>query len=615
MKLELLAPARNKEIAKSSILHGADAVYMGGPSFGARSAATNSVQDIAEVVKYAHGYHAKVYATLNTIVYEDEFDAVKKLVNQYYEAGVDALIVQDMALIGMRPELPPIALHASTQCDIRSSEKALMLALAGFEQLVLPRELTLEEISEIRKAIPEDVVLEGFVHGALCVSYSGDCQAGFVATGRSANRGECPQMCRLPYELVDSKGKILAPPAHYLSLRDLNRLVNLEEMIAAGITSFKIEGRLKDESYVKNVVAAYSEALNRIVAASNGRFERESIGHVHLGFVPDVNRTFNRGYTSYFLHKPQKSSLKMASLASPKWVGQPVGRVLGVSGSTLKVELHEKLSNGDGLTFIDRSGEIQGFRLNKIDGNTLYPAAKVDISAGSILYRNLDKDFINGLEKDKTKRVIPVSIELSEGQSQDEIVLSIKGPKGVAIEVKRVLEPQEALKPQEEQRARVLGKLGDTRYEVENIRDFVGPRFIPASILADFRREAIDALDNEFLRKADSRQKGTKKPSLSGLVPKNIDRHSNVSNSLSEKFYRERGAEQIEKAIEVQKQEGESQVMECRYCLRRELGQCMREKSTFPKGDLFLRSVAGTPVRYRLSFDCANCKMRVWSKP
>ena len=331
--LELLAPARTADIAIEAIRCGADAVYIGGPSHGARQSAPNSLEDIRRVVDFAHQFGARVYVTVNTLVYPDEIADVERLVADLYRIGVDALIVQDLGLLRMK--IPPIELHASTQCDIRSAAKARFLAEAGFSQLVVARELTVDEMREIASSV--DVPIEAFVHGALCVSYSGDCQAGFASAGRSANRGECPQVCRHRFDLVDSGGNVLIAGKHLLSLRDLNRSQSLAEMIEAGVSSFKIEGRLKDLDYVKNVTAYYRRELDRIIAASGGRYVRSSFGSSTVGFTPDLNKSFNRGFTEYFTRSARPG--RMASIDTPKWQGEPIGTVLSNDGKRLKVKL------------------------------------------------------------------------------------------------------------------------------------------------------------------------------------------------------------------------------------------------------------------------------------
>lgn len=376
--IELLAPARNADVAIEAIKHGADAVYMGAGSHGARAAAGNSLDDIERVVKYAHIFGARVYVTVNTIVYDDELLQVEQLVRSLYNIGVDALIVQDMALLQM--DLPPIALHASTQCDIRTPQKAQLMQAAGFSQVVLARELSLEETAAIHASV--DVPLEAFVHGALCVSYSGDCQAGWALQRRSANRGECPQICRLRYDLLDADGRMLVKGKHLLSLRDLNRSKYIEEMLESGVSSLKIEGRLKDADYVKNITAHYRRLLDEIIGAHPDKYVRASYGSSKISFTPDVAQSFNRGFTTYFT-KPLALSSRMASINTPKWSGVPVGTVKSVSPKFITAALSTQLANGDGLGFFARSGEFVGFRLNRVDGNRLFPASAVSPEPGA----------------------------------------------------------------------------------------------------------------------------------------------------------------------------------------------------------------------------------------
>ncbi|MDE6276828.1 MAG: U32 family peptidase [Muribaculaceae bacterium] len=617
VKLELLAPARTADIAIEAIRHGADAVYIGGPAFGARAAAGNTIEDIRRTVEYAHRFHARVYATVNTILYPEEIEEAKRLVRELYDAGVDALIVQDMAFIEMRDELPPIALHASTQCDIRTPEKAAALAAAGFEQLVLPRELSIDETRAIRAVVPADVELEAFVHGALCVSYSGDCQAGFIANGRSANRGECPQMCRLPYSLTDETGRELAPAAHYLSLKDLKRIDALGEMAEAGVSSFKIEGRLKDENYVKNVVAAYSAALDKLVAESGGRYVRRSHGRSTVGFTPDLDRTFNRGYTPYFLRGRAGNGVKMASLASPKWAGSAVARVVSGpdarKGGSVVVEASDRLNNGDGLTYTRPDGSFEGFRVNRVEGNRIYPATAVELRPGMTLFRNVDKAFLDRVAARGTRRSIPVDMTLSAGPAEDEICLRISAPEGLEGVSKAHCEPQEARSPQEAARRRALEKLGDSDYELRDLHDELRNRFVAASVLSELRRRAVAELQQAYLQSLPEKARRLK--AAGGDFGESVDYHSNVANAEARKFYEARGTAVKEEAVERKRPSGPMRVMTTRYCLRREMGECLREcgRGKLPKGTLYLKSTAGTPVKYKLKFDCEHCRMEVWT--
>lgn len=612
--LELLAPARNADIAIEAVRHGADAVYIGAPAFGARAAAVNSVDDIARAVEFAHRFGARVYCTMNTIVYDHELQAAESLVHDLYRIGVDALIVQDMAYLEMN--LPPIALHASTQCDIRTPEKARLLAQAGFSQLVLPRELSLEEIAAMRAAV--DVPLEAFVHGALCVSYSGDCQAGFLAMGRSANRGECPQMCRLPYDLIDGDGNVVRKGGHFLSLRDMNRLSDLGAMAEAGISSFKIEGRLKDAAYVKNVVSAYSDALDRIVAASGGKYVRASFGKVSRGFVPSLTGTFNRGYTSYFLNGMRgPARVRIATVDSPKWTGEKVAVVTSAYDSRkgfITARASTALANGDGLGYFDASRRFVGFRLNKVEGDRLYPATKINPPVGAELYRNHDKAFLDTLESaTSATRGLAVKFILRP-VDDSRIALEATDCRVNRVCVVAASEYSEARSPQQEPRRRTLAKLGGTDYVLEDVEDTLGNRFVAVSVLTALRRDTLEALDSAWKARYafDRRRKCTlSEDAFSEHSP--LTYHDNVANRLSRHFYESHGASVGHMAVEVESpsKSDETVVMSTRYCLRRELGACLRDKqsTTTLRGPLRLRSLDGNV--YRLDFDCSRCGMQV----
>lgn len=606
--IELLAPARNAETGRAAINAGADAVYIGAPAFGARAAAGNSIEDIAELVRYAHIFRARVYVTMNTILYQEELETARRMVWQLYAVGVDALIVQDMAYLEM--DLPPIALHASTQCDIRTPEKAAMLAHAGFSQLVLPREFGPAEIEACARAA--GIPVEVFVHGALCVSYSGDCQAGFVAAGRSANRGECPQMCRLPYELINKEGCQVGPCKHYLSLRDMKRIDSLAELINAGATSFKIEGRLKDIRYVMNVTAAYSQALNTLIAASDGRFQRTSSGNSICGFTPDLNRTFNRGYTDYFFTRPAR----MATLDTPKWAGVEIGAVATRYNSrrgSFKALLNSKLTNGDGLGYFDASGQYRGFRLNRVEGDTLYPASDPgNLTPGIKLYRNADKAFFDCIDSSASgcKRNIGVSFKLSE-TANGSIVAEANDERGCSATVIAEFGVEQARTDQCDYRRRTLEKTGGSVYRVDSVEDALGSRFLPASILTGIRRDLLTMLDVQ----AEStyifdRRKPMQLAKDTFVSAEALTYHDNISNSNSEHFYRSHGAKIAQRAIEVSNRpDGEITVMSTRYCIRRELGACLKtangKKLPTP---LYLRNESGL---YRLDFDCRRCGMKV----
>lgn len=605
--LELLAPARTADTAIAAVTAGADAVYIGASSHGARRAAANSVAEIGRAAEFAHRFGARIYATVNTIVYDDEIRSVERLVGELYRAGVDALIVQDMALLRM--DLPPIELHASTQCDIRDVAKARFLADAGFSRLVLARELSLKEIAEIHAAVPQ-TPLEAFIHGALCVSYSGDCRASFVTTGRSANRGECAQICRLPFDLVDGSGRQLVSGRHLLSLRDLNRSSVMPELAGAGVTSFKIEGRLKDDAYVKNTVGAYSRILDRLVSESGGRYVRQSAGSVSLGFSPSLEKSFNRGFTPYFLtgRAPAKG---MASMASPKAIGQKIGTVTACNAKFITARLDAPLANGDGLGFFTLAGAFTGFRLNRADGNRLFPASPQTIPAGTALYRNRDKNFDDQITAAKTRRTLAVDMSLHL-RLPDRLMLEMTDERGVSASVVTTLDSplQTAVTPQAAPRRKILDKLGATVYHAGRIVDLAGDYFIPASALASLRRDCVEALERASRMTYSYSYRLPEKPDAGLPQGSVLTVHDNVANRLAREFYSDHGASAIGSAVETGGDNSQAPVMTTRYCLRRELGKCLREPSGKEwKGPLTL--ISG-PVRLRADFDCQACRMNLY---
>ncbi|MBQ9076810.1 MAG: U32 family peptidase [Muribaculaceae bacterium] len=602
--IELLAPARDAHIAVEAVKHGADAVYMGAVSHGARAAAGNSVGDIARVVEFAHRFDARVYVTVNTVIYDSELKAVERLVHNLYRIGVDALIVQDMALLRM--DIPPIALHASTQCDTRDAAKALFLQQSGFSQIVLARELSLEEIARIYDTV--EVPLEAFVHGALCVSYSGDCQASCLATGRSANRGECAQMCRLPYTLADASGRVLVADKHLLSLRDMNRSAYLAQMMDAGISSFKIEGRLKDVGYVKNTVAYYRRAIDAVIAAAPERYSRLSSGRTELDFTPALEKSFNRGFTPYFLCGIGQDE-SIASVDTPKSRGEVVGRVVSAQSGRIAVELDTPLNNGDGIVFFDSRGRLEGFRLNRVEGNLLYPAGKVSVRQGTLLYRNRDKAWDEILERDTARRLVDVGMVLRA--TSFGIALDVSDSRGNAVTVTMPVVLEQSRTSQVESRYRTLAKTGGTIYCVGRVDDRLGDVFVPASRLTALRRDAIDALDRA--QRVKCRYDYRRDEDRSAVAPQGerLTYHDNVANSLAGKFYRSHGVTSVEKAIELDSgsRRGPTVVMTSRYCLRREMGRCLKTPAGKKwSGPLYIRS---SYACYRLDFDCRHCHMKV----
>ena len=615
--LELLAPARDAATAIAAIMHGADAVYIGAPAFGARASAGNSIEEISMVVEAARPFGVRVYATVNTIIYDDELPAVEAMIGKLCRAGVDALIVQDPAILSMN--IPPIELHASTQWDSRSPEKISMLAQAGFAQIVVPREFSLEQIADAIKAA-NGASIEAFVHGALCVSYSGDCHAGQVLSGRSANRGQCPQVCRLKYTLADSKGNPVTdlpdgrgPERHWLSLADMNRLDYLQQMAEAGVRSFKIEGRLKPISYVKTVTAAYSKALDELVARYPERYRRSSYGRTQTNFNPDLASAFNRGFTPYFL--TPKADRAITSWSTPKFVGPKVAEVEALEGRRLRVRGNVPLHNGDGIGWFDPQRGFTGFRVNRVEGEYVYPAPGGDVPSrrGTELFRNSDAEReAQLLRNDTSQRTIAVDFilrHLPDGR----LAVDVADERGFHATITSELTFTDmARSPQQAQRRDLIGKLGNTHYRLRDFSDHLGELFVPSSALAALRRNALELLENVWII---SRRRPQRRPcnlpidALKGLV---LDYHANVANSAARKFLTEHGAEVKQLAIEVEPQPGRVRVMTTRYCLRRSLGACLKTPGAtrLPKGALKLIAPIGT---LELEFDCKNCQMKIYT--
>lgn len=609
--LQLLAPARDLETGIQAILHGADAVYIGPETFGARSRAGNSVDDIRRLVDFARPYGVRIYVTVNTIIYDNELHDVQKLVWRLYQAGVDAIIVQDLALLSL--DLPPIALHASTQCDARTPEKARFLARCGFTQIVIPRESSLEETRAIARAIAP-AKIEAFVHGALCVSYSGDCQASFINNGRSANRGDCAQMCRLPYTLVDGRGNTVGRDRHYLSLRDLNRLDYLDRMADAGVSSFKIEGRLKDAAYVKNVVAAYRKALDRLILSAPDRYCYASNGIVTTTFTPDPTRSFNRRFTPYFLTGPSGS---MASVETPKSIGQKVGEVISTKGKKVTCHLSVPLNNGDGITYITPAGDSGGFRVNRAEATGIILSQDISLPRGTVLYRNYDRLFSDALAGNTATRKLPVDLTL-RCIGSDTLVLEGRISSSSAVTVTARADISPAIKPDGGRRAANLAKLGDTPFVARDITDLAGNLFVPASAVTALRRNWVEAMLTTIAATRLKEQPGHRDPRLSlpeGFTP---TRHDNIANHVSRAFYASLlpAGTPVPPAAETDSgaaSRPDFRVMTTRYCLRRELGACLRQggASMLP-GPLWLH---GAGLRYRLDFDCQACRMHVIANP
>ena len=647
--IELLAPAKNLACGIAAIDHGADAVYIGASRFGARQSAGNSVEDIHELCEYAHRFGATVHVTINTIIYDSELEETIALVRELVEAGVDAFLLQDMGLMSEVKKIVPetVALHASTQCDTRTWEKASWLSQQGFDRVVLARELSSEEISGIHKHLP-DLELEAFVHGALCVSYSGICYASQYCFGRSANRGACAQFCRLAFDLKDSDGKTIEHQKHLLSLKDMSQIDNFETLMRSGACAFKIEGRLKDINYVKNVVSAYSQRINEIIGKYPKEFCRASLGRVQYTFTPDLKKTFNRGYTNYFLNGRQPD---IFSPNTPKALGEYVGRVKEIRRDSFNVAGTATFANGDGLCFLEggqvgenSSGQVesgrnsinpstvlQGFRVNRAVGNRLYPfKMPKGLKPGMALYRNQDQSFDKELSGTTAVRKIPIGMRFgltNDGFKVDANITSLD-QRRTAITFAHQL----AQKPQHDNIVRQLSKLGNTVYECSeiDIEDGVDSYFIPSSILAELRRKVVEQLDTQVQqmkrvvthRQTNDKGQGIRKRQQFSLV--NPSQYNelpylyNISNDAARKFYEYQGLSKSESAFECQQSNGVRQggeadllLMQCRHCIRYSLGYCVKRGGKNPKWHEPLYLELSDKRRFRLEFDCKNCQMNV----
>lgn len=614
--LELLSPARDTSIAREAILHGADAVYIGGPGFGARHNAGNSLQDLAELVPFAHRYGAKIFVTLNTILHDNELEPARRMIHDLYQVGVDALIVQDMGVLEM--DLPPIEIHASTQCDIRSVEKAKFLSDAGFSQIVLARELNLNQIRAIHENV--DATIEFFIHGALCVAYSGQCNISHAQTGRSANRGDCSQACRLPYTLKDDQGRVVAYEKHLLSMKDNDQSANLAALVDAGVRSFKIEGRYKDMSYVKNITAYYRQLLDELMEQRTD-LVRASAGKTSHFFIPSPDKTFHRGSTDYFVNERK---IDIGAFDSPKYIGLPVGEVLKVGKDFLDVSVTDTLTNGDGLNVLIKR-DIVGFRANTVEktGKNQYrvwpnemPETLKNVRPNHPLNRNLDHNWQQALTKTSSERRVAVDLEL--GGWEEQLILTLTSEDGVSVT--KTLEGQfEVANNPEKAYSNLrdgLTKLGQTMYQARKVDlNLPAPLFVPNSQLNQLRREAIDELTDARLQQY---QRGTRKP-VSVPPPVYPDEHltflANVYNHKAREFYQRYGVKLIDAAYEAHEEKGEVPVMITKHCLRFAFNLCPKQA----KGSV--KSWKATPMQLvhqdevlTLKFDCKPCEMHVIGK-
>lgn len=594
--IELLAPARDAACARVAIDCGADAIYIGASSFGARKSAGNTIGDIASVVEYAHRYGVRVHATMNTVLYDNELAAAERQALALIDAGVDALIIQDMALRAMNL---PIELHASTQVGIASVEDALFYEQCGFSRLILERALSLEQISAIRAATSAE--LECFIHGAICVGHSGRCFLSRTTSSRSGNRGECSQPCRLPYDLVDASGRKILSGKHLLSVRDFNLSASLEELIDAGVSSFKIEGRLKDENYVRNVVSHYRQQLDKII---NRRKElrRSSAGRSIVDFEPNPDKSFTRGASTFLFYGKHAG---VASFDTPKAIGEYIGKVKSCSKTSFMLSGRDALSAGDGICII--SGEsIQGTNINRVEDNIITPNRMEGITTGAEIYRNYDHRFTLALSRSRTRRVIEASAQLT--LQAESITLTVEDIDANSVTMRRelTLEPSSNAAKMTETATRAITKSGGTIFEISDIAITGSEWFAPASILSDMRREALEQLTAIRSRRKPS-QRILADNDTARFPRKVVSRYENVTNRLSREFYLRHGAEQIEQALETTSTYGE-RVMLSSYCIRREIGECLREHPSL-RGDLYIEH--GTS-RYKLSFDCERCQMSLY---
>lgn len=599
--IELLAPAKNLTCGIEAINHGADAVYIGAPRFGARAAAGNTLEDIARLVEYAHLFNARIYVAVNTILHDEELKATEEMIWDLYRVGVDALIIQDMGITTLH--LPPITLHASTQMDNRSTEKVKFLSEAGFRQVVLARELTLDEIKAIHGACPS-TLLEVFIHGALCVSYSGQCYASQACFGRSANRGECAQFCRLQFDLVDADGKYIERGKHLLSLKDMSQSENLESLLDAGVSSLKIEGRLKDVDYVKNVTAFYRQKLDALFKRRK-EFRRASSGQTKLLFRPQLDKSFSRGFTDYFLHGRNAG---IFSFNTPKSLGEEMGTVKEIKANSLTVAGVKPFNNGDGLCYIDEQGRLQGFRVNRVENNRLFPQEMPRIKPKTVLYRNFDQEFDRTMQKKSAERKIAIGMRLEENAFGFTLTLTDEDGQRVSVTLSR--EKELARTPQKENQENQLGKLGDTPFSASTVEILLSDNwFIPSSELSDLRRRGTEAL--LAARRATYRRELFRLPETHHpYIEKELTYLGNVMNDAARSFYQQHGVENISPAFEQHAPAGAA-LMFCKHCLRYSLGWCpTHQKKRSPyREPYFLISKDGK--RFRLQFDCPHCQMKV----
>ena len=601
-QVELLAPAKDLESGMAAINCGADALYIGASRFGARESAGNALEDIGSLVRYAHKYWGRVYVTVNTLLRDEELPQAEKLVQELYDLGVDALIIQDAGLLEL--DLPPIPLFASTQMHNHTPERVAFLEKVGIQRAILARELSVEQIKAIRAQT--NIELETFVHGALCVSYSGQCYMSYALGGRSGNRGQCAQPCRRPYRLIDADGKSLQEERYLLSMRDLNLSEHLDELLDAGVRSFKIEGRLKDKTYVMNVVGYYRQKLDALL--EERQLRPSASGTVHLDFNPDPRKTFNRGYTTYFLHGRQTP---VGAIDSPKATGEPVGRVTRLNRNSFTLDGHVELHRGDGLCFFNAQRELVGTTVNDVQDRTVFPERMAGITGGTLVFRNHDHVFLSALDKSKSERKIPIRFRLAA--SLNGLALFAQDNDGneamVAVEMEKIPaeKPDQAMEVIERQ----LGKLGGTEYECSFVRiDLPEAYFIPLAALNALRRGVLEALTSQREENF-PRLEGGAVVNQAQFPTRELSFQGNVLNRKAEEFYRRHGVTKIEPAAETGMDMHGRKVMTTRHCIKHQLGWCPKEHPDTRLAEP-LALVDEQNNVFQLRFRCKECEMEVY---
>lgn len=601
-KIELLAPAKTLDIGMAAINFGADAVYIGGPGFGAREKASNSIADIERLCRHAALFDAKVYVTLNTILFDHELEQARQIAYECWNAGADALIIQDMALLNM--DMPPIALHASTQCNNMTAEKVKFLEDVGFRQVVLGRELSLAEIADIRRQT--SVALEFFVHGSLCVSINGQCYMSHHIGNRSANRGACAQPCRLPWTLVDDRGRKIIENRHLLSLKDLNNSEHLEQLIEAGISSFKIEGRMKEADYVKNITAFYRKALDSV-------FERHSDwgpssrGRCNVAFEPVPEKSFSRGFTDYFINGRQPG---IGSPFTPKSMGEEIGKATQVTPNHFTIAAEKELHNGDGLCFLDKDHVLQGFRVNKVENNRVFPDKRTTVFNGVSVFRNFDIEWQRTIENAKWSRKMDLTLTLGETDNGyflkgstggTECLVETEADKIAAINTEKSLENIK----------KKIMQWGDTVFNPISLEtQFAQTPLIQSSLLGQLKRMLNDKLSSKLVETHIENRETFIKPTKNAVFPEaELTYLDNVANSKAKEFYMNHRAVSVEFCPEVEAHGKPLKVMTTKHCIRFENGMCCKQTG-LPSTDLFIENDKG---RFRLHFDCKNCRMEIFA--